>query len=274
MESWKIILSKGTLARRLAPLKHSRKNSGWRALGLPPCIGKKIGPVSSTGLDPFSRWDALLTEAFRKQTGTESVDPRLVEYRKLYRAYQRLQTGKLRGKVSERTLYLDLKSLEEQLLPEHLDKARKQVKSRLLGSEEFETAHPQSRVRSLLGALTTLPPNARERYLFQELSQVAVSEPRELGRYASYILDEIRRCPEDFSQRLLPTFERALAQVGRVHAERVNGGLSNRAGDFRNLLLALTGQELARETSADSGELEFYRSGLTVNGTVRDYTYV
>jgi len=271
-ESWSRAFRGLESRDKLELLRHSNGRTGWSVLGLPACFEKKVGPSSSVDLGSREEWNRLIAERLEEQISDTSHDPKVLEYQRLYHAYRRLQTAKLDGKVSERSLYLDMKSLEEQLLPEHLDRARRKVKSRLLGNDEHEPIHPQSRVRRFLGALTAVPSAGRESYLFRELSEVAVSKPEELGCYASLVLAEIRRCPKPFAHKLLPKFQKALAQVGRVYSDRINKTPHDRTNDFRHLLLAITGTAPG-EDAEQTASLEYYRSGLTVNGTTRNYTY-
>lgn len=270
-DGWNQVLRTKSFSDKQPVLKASKKTTGWKMLGYPPCIGKEVGP-SSKALEQPERWNQLVTDALKKQLQPGEDDPKLKEYRRLYEAHKQVSSGKVRGRVSERSLYLDMKVLEEELLPEHLAKARTDAKTKILGGEEHERLHPQSRVRRFLGALSALPENSRERHMVLELSRVATKDPRELQNYAAHILDELKKCDSSLSNSLLPDFRKALAQVSREQAERQSQ--KRRLGTsegFQNLLTALEGPKNGNSSEGD--QLQLYRSGLTVNGTARDYTY-
>ena len=274
-EAWRHVIDGSSRSQCLAALKASRHGSGWKELGLPPCFDKQVGPVGSVSLEDPERVSQLLNEALKRRLNPDSEDRRLDEYRRLYHAYNKVRTGKLQGQVSERSLYLDLKSLEDKILPEHLARAKKDVKGQLLGGTEFDRLHPQSRMRRFLGTLSALPPASRERHIFRELSDVAVRDPRELKRYANLVQQEIRRCPGRLRTELMPRFHQALAQVTRTHGEKLQaeGANSPALGDFRELLRALTGEDPTQGQAKKDDGLELYRSGLTYNGSVKNYTY-
>ncbi len=270
-DGWSKVLQTRSFADKQPVLKASKKTTGWKMLGYPPCIGREVGP-SSKALEEPERWNQLMTDALKKQLQPGEDDRKLKEYRRLYEAHKQVSSGKVRGRVSERSLYLDMKVLEEELLPEHLARARNDAKTKILGGEEHERLHPQSRVRRFLGALSALPENSRERHMVLELSRVATKDPRELRTYAAHILDELKKCDSSLSNSLLPDFQKALAQVSREQAERQSH--KRRLGTsegFQNLLTALEGPK--NGNSSDGDQLQLYRSGLTVNGTARDYTY-
>lgn len=268
-QAWRTVLRSSSRERRQAALSSTGSSVAWRVLGLPKSFGRRIGPAPQISPEQPRKWNRFMREAMRRRLAPGSDDPRLTEYRRLYSAHKRLESGRYRGKVSQRALYLDLKSLEEQLIPEEIGRARSAVKSQLLQGGEAEPLHPQSRVRRFLGSLSALPPTSRERRIVGELSQVALSRPRDLMTYASLVLHEIRSCPSGLSQSLLPIFRKALGQVVRTECQRhrVSAKLGS-TESFRNLISSLTGDSL--EAGDDSGEL--YRSGLTVNGVTRNYT--
>ena len=274
-EAWRQLIDGSSRSQCIAALKASRHGAGWKELGLPPCFEKQVGPVGSVSLEDPERVSQLLNEALKRRLNPDSEDRRLDEYRRLYHAYNKVRTGKLQGQVSERSLYLDLKSLEDKILPEHLARAKKDVKSQLLGGTEFDRLHPQSRMRRFLGTLSALPPASRERHIFRELSDVAVRDPRELKRYANLVQQEIRRCPGRLRTELMPRFHQALAQVTRTHGEKLQSEGTNphALGDFRELLRALTGEDPTLAQAKKDDGLELYRSGLTYNGSVKNYTY-
>ena len=274
-QAWRQIIDGSSRSQCFAALKASRQGVGWKELGLPPCFDKQVGPVGAVSLEDPERVCQLLNDALKRRLNPDSEDRRLEEYRRLYHAYNKVRTGRLQGQVSERSLYLDLKSLEDKILPEHLTRAKKDVRSRLLGDTEFERLYPQSRMRRFLGALSALPPASRERHIFRELSDIAVRDPRELKRYANLVQQEIRRCPGKLRTELMPRFHQALAQVTRTHGEKLQSQGTNPhvLGDFRELLRALTGEDPAQVQAKKNDGLELYRSGLTYNGSVKNYTY-
>lgn len=265
----------GERTEALKVLRRSRSGVGGQSLGLPPRFGKTMETAARGSLENVDNWDRLLEGSLRTRLKPGSEDPRLKEYGKLYRAYRQAQQGRLNGKVSEVALYLDVKQMEDSLLPEHVRKARQDIKSKLLGGRDDEPVHPRSKTHQLLGQLSAMPSNSRERFLYTELSSVAINRPKELPFYAQNILEEIRRCPESVSARFLPKFRRALARVKRVHASHVNGLDGNKVQqhDVPGLLRALA-EDAPGSGAAHSEEIEYYRSKLTVNGYVRNYTYL
>jgi hypothetical protein len=167
-----------------------------------------------------------------------------------------------------------MKLLEEELLPEHIEKAKADAKTRVLGDTQHEGFRPESKVRRFLGTLSALPDNSRERHMFLELSRVATRDPKELHGYAAHVLDELKKCRGSLSDQLLPDFRRALARVSRLQRERrVERRRLGSSASFQDLLQALDGPNNSNGSLAAGGELNVYRSGLTVNGTTRDYTY-
>lgn len=272
-EGWSKVLGSGRFADKLPVLKASGNQTGWRKLGYPPSIGKGVGPSSRAMEDP-ERWDRLVTESLKKRLQPGNEDTRVKEYRRLYQAHKKVAAGKVRGNVSERSLYLDMKVLEEQLLPEHLDRARGEARNRILGGSEHEGFHPESRVRRFLGTLSALPENSRERHMFLELSRVATRDPQELRRYAAHLAEEIKKFNPSLSHRLLPDFRKALACVTRMQTEKkLQRRQLGTSESFQNLLTALNGPGNGNSSQEQHSEIQFYKSGLTVNGTSRDYTY-
>jgi hypothetical protein len=272
-QGWNKLLASGPVSQTMPVLKASGKKTGWRILGYPPCVGKKIGPASRAMEEP-ERWNSLVTSALKKRLRPGNDDPRLEEYRRLHEAHEKVSSGKVRGRVSERSLYLDMKALEDELLPEHLDKAKGEAKTRILGGSEHEGFQPESRVRRFIGALSALPENSRERHMFLELSRVATRDPNELRRYAAHVLEELKGCNASLCDQLLPDFRKALARVSRLQSDRkIEKRRLGSTDSFQNLLSALNGPKNGNGSQENSGELKLYRSGLTVNGTSRDYTY-
>jgi hypothetical protein len=269
---WKQLFRDGVRGESMAVLRHSRHERGWSALGLPPCFHRQIGPVGSVSLEHPGQWKELVETTLRRRVGIGSEDPRVKEYRRLFRAHQDLESGRYQGKVSQCALYLDLKKLEQTLLPAHIAKAKETVRGRLLGDRDSEHFHPQSRARRFLGSLSTLPSKGRERHFYLELSRVALSKPEELPFYASLIQEEIRRCPGSFSTVLLPKFRKALGEVRRNHSAGTRPcELSHTDCDLQKALMALRSDRTKNRDPEDG--LEIYRSGLTINGYTRNYTY-
>jgi hypothetical protein len=272
-EGWTRVL-KSAPSQTLSVLRASGKQTGWRLLGYPPFVEKKMGSASRALEEP-DRWNSLVSSALKKRLCSDNDDPRLKEYRRLHDAHKKVSSGKVRGRVSERALYLDMKELEDQLLPEHIEKAKGEARTRLLGDSQHEGFQPESRARRFLGSLSALPENSRERHMFLELSRVAAQDPRELSRYAAHVLEELKRCDSSLSSQLLPDFRKALARVSRMQGERrVENRRLGSSDSFQNLLQALSGPKTGSESQGNGGgELQVYRSGLTVNGHSRDYTY-
>ena len=272
-EGWCRVLGAGSASRSFPVLRASAKKTGWRLLGYPPCVGKQVGP-SSRALEDPERFSNLVSLSLKKRLRPGSEDPRLKEYRQLREAHKKVSSGKVRARVSERSLYLDMKLLEEELLPEHIEKAKADAKTRVLGDTQHEGFRPESKVRRFLGTLSALPDNSRERHMFLELSRVATRDPKELRGYAAHVLDELKKCRGSLSDQLLPDFRRALARVSRLQGERrVERRRLGSSASFQDLLQALDGPNNSNGSLAAGGELNVYRSGLTVNGTTRDYTY-
>lgn len=270
-EGWGLALRGGSLRQKLAVLKESRDSTGWQALGYPPCIAREVGPASPRVLEDPENWNRLVGKSLAKSLAPESEDPRLAEYRALVQARRKLQKGEAGNRISQCSLNLDIKALEEQLLPEHLAKATGEAKERFLGSEESAGHHPQSRVRQFLGRLSAIPESSRERHIYSELTRVAHRGPGELGQFAAHLIEEIKGCPHSFSAQLLPQFWKALSEVSRTRSEQVlQGRRLGSSESFNNLLTALHGEETKGNESSDG--LELFRSGLTVNGMVRNYT--
>lgn len=272
---WKeLFLGSSSRSEVMEALAHSSSEVGWKRLGLPPCLQSSIGPSTSGSIEHPESWTQLLSQSLELRLRPGSEDPRVDEYRRLYQAHQELQKGTLQGRVSETALYLDLKELESELLPDHLRKAQERVKSRLLGSGSKDSLHPSSRVRRFLGAVSAAPPSAREQRFYNELSSIALKRPKELSFFAGRLLEEIRRCPSRLGPKLQADFRKALARVARTHSKTLTGTKAEDCGrDFESLLQALKGPK-KMDAGPEQDKIEYYRSGLTLNGYVRNYTYL
>ena len=92
--------------------------------------------------------------------------------------------------------------------------------------------------------------------------------------FAGILFEEIRRCPNHLGPKLQADFRKALARVTRTHSKTLSGAKAEDCSrDFQELLRALKkpGEGVDK---ADSAKLEHYRSGLTIDGYVRNYTYL
>jgi len=130
---------------------------------------------------------------------------------------------------------------------------------------------PKGRAQRFLKSLTASSGVGHERLLFDELSALALSRPRELAFYANLLSSEIRRCPHSLAKELLPKLRRALGRVSRTHALAWDRSpLRSETAQARACLQDDLFDQGVSE--AESSDLEHYRSGLTFNGFTRDYT--
>lgn len=271
---WKALIRRHGRESVLPLLRKSRRGAGCAVLGLPSRFGTVMTTASRGSLERLEDWDVLFERSLKRRLHTDNGDPRLKEYRRLYQAYQEVRSGRHQGKVAECSLYIDLKALEESLLPEQIEKTRQEVRKMLLGSQSEEGFHPQSTVRQLLGSLSELGPDSRESFLYRELSAVALSDPRELPYYSRMILEELKHGPRFVRERFLPRFQVALA---RVQSLRLGGGDSTdlpQSGKLESLLRGFAERRESQRNGSVSDGLEYFRSKLTVNGYVKNYTYL
>lgn len=252
----------------------SRRGVGPYVLGLPKRFGRVVATAGRGSIERLEDWNSLLDQNLRHRLLQGNSDPRLGEYRRLYQAYQEARTGKYRGKVSECALFMDMKELEETLLPEQVHGARKEVKDKLLGSTDAKALHSQSKVRRLLGSMASLPPNSRETFLFRELAAVALSDPRELSYYSRMILEELKCGPARVQARVLPKFERALSTVKEIYLNDKGTRRASSPASLEQLLSGIAERRPAAQTENQDEDLDYFRSKLTVNGYVKNYTYL
>lgn len=254
-------------------LRESRRANGCRVLGLPSRFGRVLAPASRGSLERLEDWDRLVERSVRRRVYSGSLDPRLEEYRRLYQAYEEVKTGRYHGRVAERSLYADMKELEEKLLPEQIREAQEEVRERALRQDK-SAAGAESTVRSFLGSISRLPSRTRESHLFDELASVAVRSPRELLYYSRMIAQEAQRGPRSLRDGLMSDFQSALDRVQKAHPDSSDAPNRNEALEslLRNLVRSASPQADAARAKDD--DLKLFRGGLTVNGYLKNYTYL
>lgn len=272
-EGWNKALNGTSLEKKLTLLKSSEKSLGWKTLGYPGSITAKSASLAAPGWEDPTKWRNLVEGVVRRQVRDNEGSQNYREYRQLLAAYRHLDSSNLRDKVDATELWFDMNRLENKLRPEQLESARKEVREKV-GDQDAASALKsggKGRGQRFLSRLTRMPDSLREKQLHDEFSLLSLKSPEELRGYAELLQQEAIKRGKDASS-LNPLIQKVFSKVAREASGRpteANKVVEPHA--FRRLMREMTSLVPSLDNRSEGGQLEIYRSGLTVDGMTRNY---